>query len=285
MSCAPFRSPSSDDGICYSFATLRQMLQLVYVDTGSKDPTLRPYTQKHKTKAGIVDTLQTLMLPETVPLEHWADSEIENPIIRKWVKTDYIKNRMLSELLPVMPQEPLLSSENISNVLSGYQQNYRYRYMSCGVIHYDKKDDLLPLFLNIRRAFDYPKRYVRYSVVINTGGHWVCLFIDKTQKLIEYWDSMGKKPPKATQSLINDIIGMFTMYTPGISWKTKYSGVQHQFGAVQCGVYCIWYIVSRLQGKSMTEINSKIVKDKTMCSYKKRYFRPLRNPIVIPDDI
>ena len=271
--CAVFRTPSST--ACYSLHTLRQMLQVVYVDTGRRNDALKPFSKKHQTQLGIIETLQELMLPEIIPLEHWADSEIDNPIIRKWVKIEYLQRKMLAELKPIMPVEALLSSENIQGVLKDYERDYRFRFKFCGAVH-ETAAGLRVIHLAFKRALEHPKRYLRYGVILNTGKHWVCLYIDANHT--EYWDSLGRPPSTKTRKFITSILRVLHESNPKRNRiAVKYSGVQHQFGSVQCGVYVIWYITSRIQGKTTLELNANIMLDKEVCALKSEFFRPARS--------
>ena len=60
----------------------------------------------------------------------------------------------------------------------------------------------------------------------------------------------------------------------GISLKPIVNTRQHQRLDTECGVYSLYFIISRLEGKSCEFINNKIIRDKEMNSYRKKFFRP-----------
>ena len=48
---------------------------------------------------------------------------------------------------------------------------------------------------------------------------------------------------------------------------------KHQRGNNECGVYSLYFITSRLQGKSCDYLNKKIIKDPEMNKFRKKFFR------------
>lgn len=88
------------------------------------------------------------------------------------------------------------------------------------------------------------------------GSHWVGLFKSiETPDIFEYFDSFGDKPPK-------EIINYLSNY------QVIYNNREIQKNSkVACGAYTIFFIISRLKGKSFKEfvdsrLNDNIIKNK-----------------------
>ncbi len=76
------------------------------------------------------------------------------------------------------------------------------------------------------------------------GTHWVSMFIDIKNNFIFYLDSGGDRPPKSIDQFAKDVQAQGTdmMYI-----KNKQ---QHQFGASECGMYSLFFIITMLTGKA-----------------------------------
>jgi hypothetical protein len=80
------------------------------------------------------------------------------------------------------------------------------------------------------------------------GTHWVSMFIDIKHNFIFYLDSGGDTPPKSIDTFAKDIQAQGTDM---IYVKNKQ---QHQFGATECGMYSLFFIITMLTGKVGDEI-------------------------------
>lgn len=103
-----------------------------------------------------------------------------------------------------------------------------------------------------------------------SGSHWVSLFLDLENKTLCYFDSSGDKPPKEIKKLINDIVKSGKNH--GIKINKIINENKHQYKDTECGIYSIYFLVSRLQGKSCNMIFDKIIKDDEMKKNRNKYF-------------
>ena len=95
------------------------------------------------------------------------------------------------------------------------------------------------------------KMYVNESMVINIqdfldggGTHWVCTYVDRNSKDVEYFDSYGLRP--------SDIV---IKYMETANKGIVYSSNQIQdLDSVMCGYYCIYFIIERYKGRKMADI-------------------------------
>lgn len=119
----------------------------------------------------------------------------------------------------------------------------------------------------------------KIGIVFNTdpshksGEHWISMFIDLKNGTICFFDSVGDDPPKEVKKLMNKLIKQAKGL--GINLKPVINKTPHQFGDSECGIYSLYFIISRLQGKSCDYLmNKKVIKDAEMNKYRDKYFRP-----------
>lgn len=108
-----------------------------------------------------------------------------------------------------------LSTTDINNVLSQYENNSDLKYVGAVPIDFDK--ELSPGIcvvnelckLNLEKL--YLKGFRKLAVVFNfdphdqPGSHWVSMFVDMNNGGIYYFDSYGKKPPTEITNLMERI--------------------------------------------------------------------------------
>lgn len=137
-------------------------------------------------------------------------------------------------------------------------------------------------------SIDFAKEYQAGTrcagVVLNTdyssgeGIHWFALFIDMRQKpwTIEYFNSSGNLPlfevmswmKKTKQKLIDDL----NLLTNEIE-DVIVSRIVHQQDRHSCGIYALYYILSRLSGVPYTYFQEHRIPDKLMHEFRKVFFR------------
>lgn len=127
---------------------------------------------------------------------------------------------------------------------------------------------------NFKRAM---KNKTKMGVIFNqdystgNGSHWVSLFVDLENKTICYFDSAGDRPMKEVKKLIRDL--MSSAKKQNIKLKLMENKKQHQYKNTECGVYSIYFITSRLAGKSCSFLFENIIHDNKMSSNREKYFR------------
>ena len=110
------------------------------------------------------------------------------------------------------------------------------------------------------------------SIIFNTlphgtiGEHWVALVIDRKSKTVEYFDPVGNEP----NDDIERSIAMLTDTLGASTFRFLKNTIEHQGpdDDIDCGVYCIIFIVERMNGRSFHNIvENDIVADR------ERFFR------------
>lgn len=199
---------------------------------------------------------------------------------------------------PVGPHDSndLLNNFNIDEVLKLYTRKYpNYHHIPFRMIDFkvtetnwfnSRKKDQTLTFLN-------PKEHITdrskdcCGVVLNTdysngrGKHWFCLFFDFrniNHITLEYFNSSGNMPPQEVHVYLVALKRKVYMEYPKSECTIEtVSNKQIQYSETECGVYSLYYIISRLEGHSLEEIR-KIIKtrgisDKLMLDVRSHIFR------------
>ena len=164
-----------------------------------------------------------------------------------------------------------LSTTEIDYVMTQYEQVFDgfFKYIGCFPSDYYK---LSP--------YDFPDEildnYERAAIVFNLdeshqkGSHWIAVYfdIDKVtgQRVVEYFDPTGHPPNKNLEDFLAH--PYFEDALIVISKKP------HQRSNTECGVYSLFYILERLRGASMNDINEERIVDGEMKEFRKVLFRP-----------
>jgi hypothetical protein len=202
-------------------------------------------------------------------LSHYCEKEtcwIEQDFIHKIQNPD-LKSKL--QHLVFKPKAPKgkyswLSTKDINNIMYQYQRLYNDTFVFLGALPSDISRVAKINFSQIKRFKPYVGIVFNTDRYLKPGKHWVCVFINNTKKTIDYFDSVGKKPNK----FIREFLDHFRDY------NVCFNKTEHQKNNSNCGVYCCFFIIERLKGKSMDQINEKIISDKEMTQYRDILFRP-----------
>ena len=93
------------------------------------------------------------------------------------------------------------------------------------------------------------------------GSHWVCAFFDLDKNAIYYYDSYGYKPEPKIKILLARLRsqGLTNIY---------YNDIRHQRKTSECGMYCIYIILSLLRGRDFFDICTRMVEDDVMNAFR-----------------
>ena len=97
------------------------------------------------------------------------------------------------------------------------------------------------------------KRYF----VVNTqakplrGRHWVCLYINTSSNLVEYWDSIGNKPQYYGE--------YFHDFFKNVDYIYNERRLQGQENT--CGHFCLYFMYHRHRQYTMQEIVNRLTPD------------------------
>jgi len=213
------------------------------------------------------------------------------------------------------PEEPItprklsyeytwLSNIDIVNVMRQYEEIFpNFRFF--GPLPTDFQEIMHIMVADVCKQKNtianlYRKGIRRIGLIINLdkhgepGSHWVAIFIDLTDKInketdqhtIEYFDSVGNNPNKYIKDYITHVCKRVNENT-NIKYPTEVKNkikklvnvIPHQKQNTECGVYSMFYIVSRLYGKTFDDIcgkNVKPIRDEEIHKFRKLFFRPTR---------
>lgn len=196
--------------------------------------------------------------------------------IAKNYSSDF-SNIIKKTLKPKRPRgkEEWLSNIDIYDVMEQYMQKYS-DFIFLGPVPIDWQDFSNALSrINLKKLYKNKKKI---GIIFNTdpsyksGEHWISMFIDLINKTICFFDSVGDEPPKEVKIFMRKIIKQAN--TIGLKLKEIINDKQHQKKSTECGVYSLYFIISRLEGKSCEYINNKIIRDDEMNKYREKFFRP-----------
>jgi len=218
-----------------------------------------------------------------------------------WLEQDYIKNDSLISQY-YKPPKPVgekqwLKTSDINKVLKQFEHtNSDFAFMGTVPIDFDQifeefaKIDLCSLYdqkgmhLSTTDEHIYKGKAIRqFGFVFNldrhnqSGSHWVCMFLNYKHKYpyIGYFDSFGVCPPPKEVTNLMVRLAKQSEKCIDIKLRLKSNSIQHQYENSECGMYCIYFIYSCLQGKSFEEITNTKIDDKTVNKLRNFFFRPV----------
>lgn len=130
------------------------------------------------------------------------------------------------------------------------------------------------------------------ACVLNTdtsrgrGKHWVATFVDARPRnsepwTVEYFNSAGRPPfasaarwmEKTRESLTRLRASESKKYGSGPVTSVPVTEVDHQLGDIECGVFALLYIRSRLEGKPISFWQGDRISDEIVHEFRKHLFR------------
>lgn len=85
-----------------------------------------------------------------------------------------------------------------------------------------------------------------------------------------YWDSYGMKPNPEVVILMNRLATQAK--EQGLDASIKINKHRHQYKNTECGVYCIYFLTSFLEGRAFEDIVGNIISDDKMFEKRKEFF-------------
>lgn len=174
---------------------------------------------------------------------------------------------------PIVPTE-WLSTLDIRDVMEQYEKKYKeFDFIGPYPMDFEMIYEELAN-LNLKKLC---KKNKKIGIVWNTdistgpGEHWVSMFLDLKNRTLCFFDSVGDKPPKPVWRLIKKMEKQSKAMKCPI--KIIVNKKQFQYDNASCGVWSLFFIISRLQGKSCNYIFNSKTTDKIMYKKRKEYFR------------
>ena len=227
-----------------------------------------------------------------------CDSEscvISHPKFKKFAISNHIVNKhelenQLVENFKIQgPKETTtwLNNEDIDFTLKEWEKTFtEFGFFPCpfAMIDFDKTREPLHKhnLVDIYTGKINKKCYKTFGCAINTdvhtgnGKHWMALFVDMRSDIwtIEFFNSSGRPP---AQSIVNwmartaEYLKQFKNNSVEIIYVTN---IEHQQSNTECGMYTLFYIRSRLEGKSyQLFLSGERISDESMIEFRKHCFR------------
>lgn len=211
-----------------------------------------------------------------------------------WIKQDFAKKerKYLEEnFRPLMPpmwynkKSEWLNTLDIEAALQQYEVKYpNFKIIGAVPIDFDSKlsygECVVNELCNINLSKLHKKDKIDYiGVVFNLdkhnqdGSHWIAMYCDLIKSNICYWDSYGLKPPKQVNILMKRLQKQGKELNKNLIIKINKK--RHQYNGSECGIYCINFIVSLLEGKSFEKVTNTIIPDKKINYLRSKFFLPL----------
>jgi hypothetical protein len=180
-----------------------------------------------------------------------------------------------------------LDSFNIEDVMNQYEEAYpHFEFIGPVPIDFDAPDGAWGRCivdelckLDIRKAGAAGTTMI--GIIFNLdahdepGSHWVCAFIDIPKSAAYYFDSYAVEPPNEVKVLLK------RLHDQGIA-NIYYNDVRHQRKGSECGMYCLYTIISLVAGRSFYNVCRRVIDDDTMNSLRDIIFateKPRKNAL------
>ena len=208
----------------------------------------------------------------------YYNSLCNNELCIKKIINKKIRNDIFAPFTPKtwkLDKNTWLNSLDIINVMKQYEETYKdFIFIGPSPIDFDSTynnrcvwDDLCNFNINTN------KKYIGFIFNLDPhykkGSHWVCMYIDLYEKNILYFDSNGTKIPNEIKILKDRIM---KEYKGKLKYYDNY-GLKHQKTNTECGMYCLYTIISLLTKKKKIDYFIKKKKDnKKVKKYREIYF-------------
>jgi hypothetical protein len=188
-------------------------------------------------------------------------------------------NKSLENIKPKGPfnSTKWLSNADLDNVLKSYQKQYpKFKfYPSCLMNESFTSIDLYQDIIS--DDVDSVACVVNTTEVCSGSGscgeHWVCIYMEKTSSAItlEFFNSAGSPPPPKVLRMFKTAVDNMRGDTRTI--VEKLTQCPHQQNDTECGVYCLYFIRSRLEGIAFERFtNSTMISDEAMIMFRRYIF-------------
>lgn len=220
----------------------------------------------------------------------WIDSMIDNKKEKQNIKKElFVPNTPKS--WKKNPNE-WLSSIEISDVMKQYEDKYDdFVFLGPSPIDFDSPNTnvnfnnknicVWPELCNFNLKKHISNNINKIGMIFNLdkhyqgGSHWVSMYLDIPNKELFYFDSAGSGPPNEIKKLCNKIQNQALNLNIDLHINNN-ENIRHQIYNTECGMYCLYFIISLLNNKHNTEyFKKKIIKDKLVRKYRSIYFNTI----------
>lgn len=215
--CAPTAKPDGQ-GICSSRYSLEKMRQWLSLTRGLKP---REIVEEAKNKTGC-DSESCVYKKIGLP----GIDETFNPS-GPWRGNNWLSNVNIDQVLG-------LQAKN----------NSRFHHIPFQMIDFEQTGGALARVDWVSDSKDYDSLgcIINTDVSTGPGKHWVAFYVDYLGGTVEYFDSAAQPVPR-------EIMALTSVIATDLGFReVNVTRMEHQTGQSECGVYSIFYILSRLAG-------------------------------------
>lgn len=229
--------------------------------------------------------LKTLNVPDELTL--WTDSDFSRTL--GMLKSKKILGKIFKPIGPCNSTK-LLNNFNIDNTLHQWEINslilFKKKFKHIPFQMIDFLEDHNSELANLDIVKDIIKQgYNCFGVVLNTdissgpGKHWFCIFGDFGHKgtetdpfILEYFNSSGNPPMDSVRTWLSQ--AEYELAKQGYHCKIiKSIKSRVQNSDTECGVFCLIYILSRLENKPHNWFEETGTSDNEMIKFRAQLFR------------
>lgn len=262
MNCAP--ANKSKDHTCYS---KDQLIKMASSLNQKKNAGIGLNKSKNALWESIRKTLFPVCTTEWCWLDHVdTDKTMKEETFRPAMPIEWVKNKY-----------EWLSTTDINEVMVQYEKKYEnFRFF--GPVPVDCPKDIYCELTDLDIKGLKAKGVDYIGVVFNldrhdqSGSHWVALYINIPKSLITYYDSTSSEPPEDIKYFIN-MVGIKLNQLNG-KHVYEYNKKRHQYGGSECGMYSMNFLIESLKGKTLKDIEQKVITDREVNLLRNYLYRP-----------
>lgn len=262
MNCAP--ANKSKDHTCYS---KDQLIKIASSLNQKKNAGISLKKSKNSLWESIRKTLFPVCTTEWCWLDHVdTDKTMKEETFRPAMPIEWVKNKY-----------EWLSTTDINEVMVQYEKKYEnFRFF--GPVPVDCPKDIYCELTDLDIKGLKAKGVDYIGVVFNldrhdqSGSHWVALYINIPKSLITYYDSTSSEPPEDIKYFIN-MVGIKLNQING-KHVYEYNKKRHQYGGSECGMYSMNFLIESLKGKTLMDIEKKLITDRDVNLLRNYLYRP-----------
>jgi hypothetical protein len=210
----------------------------------------------------------------------WIDKTFDSGVKNK------IKKKLFAPKTPETWKRNInewLSSSDILNVMQQYEDAYRnFKFFGPAPIDFNSEiyngKCVWPEICNINIKKLIKGGYDNLGFIFNTdkhyqsGSHWIALYVDIKRKVIFFFDSNGTPQCYEISELISSIKSQCLKLNIKLKEMNNH-GFTHQYSNTECGMYCLYFIVSILTRKNnFNYFKTKRIPDKKVEEFRNIYF-------------
>ena len=258
MNCAP--ANKSKDHTCYS---RDQLIKIASSLNQKKNAGISLKKSKNALWESIRKTLFPVCTTEWCWLDHIdTDKKMKEETFRPAMPVEWVKNKY-----------EWLSTTDIQDVMVQYEKEYdNFRFF--GPVPVDCPKDIYCELTDLDIKGLKSKGVDYIGVVFNldrhdqSGSHWVALYINIPKSLITYYDSTASEPPEDIKYFINMVGIKLGKHVYECNKK------RHQYGGSECGMYSMNFLIESLKGKTLMDIENKVITDREVNLLRNYLYRP-----------